>query len=89
MHTRTWKVEIRLTEDDGTTKARAELQSESGATRLTGHGQAQVSPRDPDVPEIGDELAASRALKDLAHQLLETTAEDISDLTHEDVVLDH
>ncbi|MET8722132.1 MULTISPECIES: dsRBD fold-containing protein [Streptomyces] len=29
------------------------------------------------MPEIGDELAAGRALVDLAHQLLETTERDI------------
>ncbi|MGW1997619.1 dsRBD fold-containing protein [Embleya sp. NPDC001921] len=35
------------------------------------------TPRRPDVPEIGDELVAARALSDLAHQLLHAAAEDI------------
>jgi len=34
------------------------------------------------VPEIGDELAASRALADLAHQLLDAAATDIEGVTH-------
>jgi hypothetical protein len=32
------------------------------------------------VPEIGDELAAARALFDLAHRLLEATVRDIEQL---------
>jgi uncharacterized protein DUF1876 len=34
------------------------------------------------VPEIGDELAVSRALADLAHQLLDAAAGDIEAITH-------
>jgi hypothetical protein len=39
------------------------------------------------VPEIGDELAAARALSQLAHALLEAAAEDISSVLHESVNL--
>ena len=39
---------------------------------------ARLNPHDPDVPEIGDELAAARALSDLAHVLLEAAADDLS-----------
>ncbi|BDM69369.1 hypothetical protein HEK616_28560 [Streptomyces nigrescens] len=62
-----WGVRLYLFEEDGTTKARMVL--DTGTTSLTGHGTAQCSPEDPDVPEIGDELAASRAMSDLAAQL--------------------
>lgn len=40
-----------------------------------------------EVPEIGDELAAARALADLAHYLLDATAADIEQLTHAAVYL--
>jgi hypothetical protein len=30
------------------------------------------------VPEIGDELAAGRALSDLAHHLLDVAADDVA-----------
>jgi len=33
------------------------------------------------VPEIGDELAAARALSDLAHRLLDVTIADIEAIT--------
>lgn len=66
-HTAEWKVRLYLFEEDRTTKVRVEL--DTGANRLTGHGTARCSPGDDDVPEIGDELAAARALEHLAAQL--------------------
>lgn len=89
MHTKTWTVEILLTEEEGTTHAQARLQTEPTAEALTGHGSAKVGHKDKDIPEIGDELAASRALSDLAGQLLGTSAADISAATEEDVTLLH
>lgn len=75
-HTGQWKVRLDLFEDDdGTTKAHLVL--DTGTTALTGHGTAHCHPADTNVPEIGDELAAGRALVDLAHQLLETAERDI------------
>ncbi|QYN20311.1 dsRBD fold-containing protein [Amycolatopsis sp. DSM 110486] len=44
--------------------------------------------RDRDVPEIGDELAAARALSELAQRLLEVAAGDIEGVTHEPVRLE-
>jgi hypothetical protein len=90
--TRTWKVRIDLFETDDVhgdgdvTKAHAELTTSSG-TQLRGQGRARRAPQDRDVPEIGDELAAARALRDLADRLLRATSEDISALEHEDVHL--
>lgn len=78
---KTWHVEVHLDEHDGRTRARAKLLTRDG-TRLTGVGLARLNPADTDVPEIGDELAAARALADLAHALLNTTADDIEALTH-------
>lgn len=80
-------MEIFIGERDGRTHAEARLTSEPSARTLSGEGTARRSPEDRDVPEIGDELAASRALSQLAHQLLDAAAEDITSMTHERVRL--
>ncbi|MET8560194.1 DUF1876 domain-containing protein [Streptomyces flaveolus] len=75
-HTGQWSVRLHLFEDDdGTTKARITL--DTGTTALTGHGTAHCNPADTNVPEIGDELAAGRAVHDLAHQLLNAAERDV------------
>ncbi|WP_406375549.1 DUF1876 domain-containing protein [Streptomyces sp. NBC_00647] len=75
-HTGQWNVRLHLFEDDdGTTKAHVVV--DTGTTTLTGRGTAHCSPADTGVPEIGDELAAGRAMHDLAHQLLHTAEQDI------------
>ncbi|GGT79407.1 MULTISPECIES: DUF1876 domain-containing protein [Streptomyces] len=63
-----WKVGLELVEEDGRTKAVAHL--DTGTSTLTGRGSARCNPADVDVPAIGDELAAGRAMKDLAAQLM-------------------
>lgn len=70
-----WKVGLYLSEEDGTTKARAVL--ETGSSTFTGHGVARCRAEDVDVPRIGDELAASRAFKDLAGQLMRVADHDL------------
>jgi hypothetical protein len=87
MHTKTWTVEIFIGEQEGKTHAEARLASEKSARSLAGTGTARLAPTDSDVPEIGDELAAARALSDLAHQLLDAAAEDIGTVTNERVHL--
>ncbi|MEU2601891.1 DUF1876 domain-containing protein [Streptomyces hirsutus] len=78
-HTSEWTVRLHLFEDDeGTTKAHLIL--DTGTTELTGHGTAHRHPADANVPEIGDELAAGRALNDLARRLLQTAERDIEGL---------
>ncbi|MET8804123.1 DUF1876 domain-containing protein [Streptomyces sp. NPDC004546] len=75
-HTTQWQVRLHLFEDDdGTTKAHAVL--ETGGTALSAHGRARCHPADANVPEIGDELAAGRAMVDLAHQLLSAAERDM------------
>lgn len=82
MTTKNWTVQITLAEDDGTTRADAVL--EAGAKlELRGHGQAQRHPRDEEDHKIGDELAAARALSDLAHRMLDVAAHDIETHTHQ------
>lgn len=63
-----WTVRVELSEQDGTTRAEAVL--DTGSVKLTGQGIARCSPQDPDVPTIGDEVAASRAMHDVAGQLM-------------------
>ncbi|MEW2250605.1 DUF1876 domain-containing protein [Streptomyces sp. NPDC006975] len=74
-HTVEWKVRLYLFEEEGTTKARVVLDTRTA--QLTGHGSAHRNPADADVPEIGDELAAGRAMQDLGRQLVEFAGRDI------------
>lgn len=77
---RTWTVSVFLTEADGVTRAEALLRF--GTDReLRGVGRARLDPDDRDFPRIGDEVAASRALADLAHGLRHTAESDIADVT--------
>jgi hypothetical protein len=81
-----WSVEVMVGECDGRTYAEATLHDDIG-NRLVGIGQALVTREEPDVPEIGDEIAVGRALVDLGRRLLDTAGEDIASLTHERVHL--
>jgi hypothetical protein len=88
MHTRKWTVEILISEYDDERRTRAEARLHSDArSSLRGEGEAWRSPADREVPEIGDELAAARALADLAYKLLDATAGDIEQFTHRPVHL--
>jgi hypothetical protein len=74
-HSDDWHITIHLNEDRAQTGARAVLTA--GDRALYGHGEAHRSPYDSDIPRIGDELAAGRALMDLGRQLLRETEQDI------------
>ncbi|MFD4421422.1 DUF1876 domain-containing protein [Agromyces sp. NPDC058484] len=80
--TKQWSITVDIDEQDGTTLASVSLRTPAGQD-VTGVGQAQRNPLDPSVPEIGDELAVSRALRNLAERLLHTTEKDISGATGE------
>ncbi len=80
--TRTWSVEIFIGERDGSTHAEARLRT-NDRTEFVASGTARLNPTDRDVPEIGDELAAARALSALGHRLVEAAAGDIEVITHE------
>lgn len=87
-HTRRWTVQVFIFEHgDGSTRAEARLQA-NDHTHVTGTGVARKSPHDVDVPEIGDELAAARALAELSRRLLRGAAEDIEGMTARPVRLD-
>ncbi|MFN0028972.1 MAG: dsRBD fold-containing protein [Acidimicrobiales bacterium] len=66
---RVWTVQIDLEETEDQTEAKAILHL--GAERIGGWGRARRNPIDPSMPRVGEELAVSRALSDLAHQLVE------------------
>jgi hypothetical protein len=70
-----WPLEVVFTENDDTT--RADVVIDVGGHHYHGWGRARRNPNDPDIPRIGEELAAARALTDLAHQLLATAAQEI------------
>ena len=50
---------------------------------MIGHGVARRNPDDREVMRIGEEIAAARALSDLAHQLLSDAAGQLEGITHE------
>jgi Domain of unknown function (DUF1876) len=76
-----WPVEISLREEDRETRAEARLTKEG--IGMVGHGLARCNPDDREVMQIGEEIAAARALSDLAHRLLGFAAGQIEDITHE------
>lgn len=80
MQAKHWNIDVYIDEHDGATRAEARL-SNRDRTHLVGTGTARRNPHDTQVPEIGDEPAASRALASLAHQLLEAAADDIEAIT--------
>lgn len=83
-----WRVDVLIGENDGRTYVEARLITEIG-DRLVGVGRSEVGPDDYDVPEIGDEVAAARALCDLGTKLLGTASDDIEGVTQEHVHLSH
>lgn len=81
MTTKTWTITLALDEEGDDTYADAGLAVEN-KLELHGRGMSRRNPRDESEPRIGDELAAARALSDLAHQLLAAAASDIEAKTH-------
>jgi hypothetical protein len=81
-----WTVDIYVDENDGHTYAEARLHT-GVDTHMIGIGRARLNPADRDIPEIGDELAAARALSDLAQRLLIAAARDIEGASDEKVHL--
>ena len=73
-----WTVDIYVDEHPETRRTHAEARLHTGdPTDVRGVGTSSRNPRDPEVPEIGDELAVSRALADLADKLRLAAARDI------------
>jgi hypothetical protein len=82
-----WNVTIAFREDDDKTRADAVLTG--AAEELRGWGRARRNPADPALPAVGEEVAAARALTDLAHHLLEQAAHRIESWEGHAVRLEH
>lgn len=54
---------------------------DAGDRSLSGHGRSRRNPADPSVPQIGEELAAARALHDLANHLTQDAWREIEEST--------
>lgn len=70
-----WTIRVSFTENDDRTRADAHLQVDQQGWH--GWGRARRNPIDPDIPAIGEELAAARALSDLSHLLVDAAAQRI------------
>ncbi|MGE5830077.1 MAG: DUF1876 domain-containing protein [Micromonosporaceae bacterium] len=83
-----WNVDIFIDEHDEERRTYAEARLHTGdRPQLCGTGWAHRHPRDREVPEIGDELAAARALSELSHRLLSAAVEDIEEVNADRVRL--
>lgn len=79
MQTNEWTVHLYFEEDDDDTHAKAVLHTRQGET-LRASGKSERHPKDSPVPEIGEELAAVRALHALAYELTDVALKDIAAL---------
>jgi hypothetical protein len=79
MQTNEWNVHLYFEEDDDDTHAKAVLHTRKGAS-LRATGKSERHPKDSPVPEIGEELAAARALHALAYELTDVALRDIAAL---------
>lgn len=79
-------LEMRVVEAGAKTTADLTMVTGTG-TQLHGHGTARRHPADPEVPQIGDEIATARALFELGHKLLDTAAADLGERLHRPVHL--
>ena len=70
-----WTVEIVFTENGDRTRADARLLG--SGRQFTAWGRARRNPCDPDVPAVGEELAAARALSALTNRLVHEAAATI------------
>ncbi|OIK03802.1 dsRBD fold-containing protein [Streptomyces monashensis] len=78
-----WRLNLYLSEHDPDTTARIVL--DTGDNVLESRAEARRSPYDPEVPEIGDELAAGRALIAMGRILLRAADGDMKDIGAADI----
>lgn len=64
-----WTLRFETREDDEHCEMRVHL--DTGIRELSGEGRSRRNPTDPSMPRVGEELAAARALHDLANHLTE------------------
>ncbi|AQU71459.1 DUF1876 domain-containing protein [Streptomyces niveus] len=73
-----WHVELQFAEEGNRTSAAALVRLADGS-ELRGRGYALRHPTDPEQLRVGEEIAGSRALADLASQLLEKAHAEIDE----------
>ena len=78
--TNSWKLTFEVLEDSDHCETVVHLQA--GDRALSGRGRSRRNPSDPLVPQIGEELAAARALHDLANHLTEDAWREIEGFSH-------
>ncbi len=76
----TWRLQFRFEEEDLRTVAILTLTA--GKRTLKARGTARRSPADPNMPRVGEDLAVSRALSQLAHSLVSDAASRLEAVTH-------
>ena len=77
-----WSVSLSIDEVDGQTHAEARLALPDGK-ELAARGGARRNPADREMTLVGEQIAAARALSDLAGKLLHAAAASIEGMTHE------
>ncbi len=74
-----WHIEMEFREEGPRTAAAALLRLRDG-TEVRAHGFSSRHPSDPEQLRVGEEIAAARALNDLASQLLTKAHNEIQDI---------
>ncbi|WP_435176660.1 dsRBD fold-containing protein [Actinacidiphila sp. bgisy145] len=81
-HTRSWNVRLDLFEDDKEGDTTAHVVLDTGDNRLDRWASAHCHPGERLVPEIGDEYAAGRALREMGQRLMDLGALDAEENAH-------
>ncbi|NBM16334.1 DUF1876 domain-containing protein [Streptomyces sp. GC420] len=76
-----WHVELEFQEVENKTHAAALVRLPDG-TEMRGHGRAIRHRGDPEQQRVGEEIAAARALNELARDLLKKAGVEIEEATH-------
>ncbi len=82
-----WTVTVDVVEHDEFTTAHAVLHEDDAPTVVTGRGESVRRAGDRSIPELGDELAVSRALRQLSDRLAHAVRNTLIDVEHHDVDL--
>ena len=82
-----WTVTIDVVEHDQYTTAHAVLHEDDAPTVVTGRGESVRRSGDRNIPELGDELAVSRAMSQLADRLALAVRNTLIDVEHREVDL--
>lgn len=81
-------IEMGFREIDTQTQADVRLRMHDGS-ELTAQGVTTRNPADPRQQRVGEEVAAARALNDLAGKLLDKASTDIAEAMHKETHLTH